>query len=365
MCLRKQRRGAGFTLVELLVVIAIIGVLVALLLPAVQAAREAARRASCTNNLKQLALATLTFEDTRKRFPVDEDLYGNQYPITGWDISSRPPRTAPVSPPDTESVLDRLHGGGWIVEILPQLELQTLYNQFKPGLTATASWRAKTGMNLNEPNFRLALATQPTVLSCPANEFGNARDDQYPYGAASQIVDAPVRVATTCYKGNAGDGQFEFVQPDAPPGFWTYSPAVNCYNGTDCLGLFWRRTYYRKGVKVREISDGLSNTLFIGEASPEDGNSAAWSSDGDWAVTGVQLNWDWKSKGQCVSNTGAVATGQQSCWSNIRGFRSLHPSGVNFSLVDGSVRFLSDSIEHATYRALSTRSADEIVSLAL
>jgi prepilin-type N-terminal cleavage/methylation domain-containing protein len=356
---RVQRRA--FTLVELLVVIAIIGVLVALLLPAVQAAREAARRSSCTNNLKQLALATLNYEDARKHFPFDEDLYGTQYPITGWDISSRPPRTAPVVPADTETL--RLHGGGWIVEILPQLEQQSLYNQFKPGLTPTASWQAKTGMNLNEANFRVALATQPSVLSCPANEFGGARDDQYPYGAASQIVGAPVRVATTCYKGNAGDGQFEFVQPDAPAGFWTYSPAVNCYNGTDCLGIFWRRSYYRKGMKLREITDGLSNTLFIGESSPEDLNSPAWSSDGDWAVTGVQLNWDWKSKGQCVSNAGVVTMGQQSCWSNIRGFRSLHPTGVNFSLVDGSVRFLSDSIEHATYRALSTRSADDVVSL--
>jgi prepilin-type processing-associated H-X9-DG protein len=248
------------------------------------------------------------------------------------------------------------------VEILPQLEQQSLYNQFKPGLTPTASWQAKTGMNLNEISFRAALATQPTVLSCPANESGGARDGQYPYGAVSQVVD-PVRVATTCYKGNAGDGQFEFVQADAPLNFWTYSPPVNCYNGTDCLGIFWRRSYYRKGVKLREITDGTSNTLFIGESSPEDGNSAAWSSDGDWAVTGVQLNWDWRSKGQCVSNAGVVSMGQQSCWSNIRGFRSPHPTGVNFSLVDGSVRFLSDSIEHALYRAMSTRAYEEVVSL--
>jgi prepilin-type N-terminal cleavage/methylation domain-containing protein len=360
----KQRQRGGFTLVELLVVIAIIGVLVALLLPAVQAAREAARRMSCTNNLKQLALATLNYEDSRKHLPFDEDLY-TQYPIAGWDISSRPPRMVPVSPPDTEATLNRLHGGGWIVEVLPQLEMQSLYNQFKPGRTTTASWQSKTGMNLNEAGFRVALATQPTVLSCPANEFGGARDDQYPYSSATQIAGAPVRVATTCYKGNAGDGQFEFVQPDAPPGFWTYNPAVNCYNGTDCVGIFWRKSYYRKGVKLREITDGLSNTLFIGEASPEDTNSPAWSSDGDWAVTGVQLNWDWKSKGQCVSNAGVVTMNQQSCWSNIRGFRSPHPSGVNFSLVDGSIRFLPDSIEHAIYRALSTRSADEVVSFVL
>jgi len=137
---------------------------------------------------------------------------------------------------------------------------------------------------------------------------------------------------------------------------------VNCYNGADCLGIFWRSTSFRGGVKLKEVTDGASNTLLVGESSPEDKNSPAWSSDGDWAVTGVQLNWDFKAKGQCLGRDGNVNYDQQSCWSNIRGFRSHHPGGVNFSLADASVRFLSDSIEHAVYRALSTKAMGEVIS---
>src|SRR5262249_24525341 len=147
-----------------------------------------------------------------------------------------------------------------------------------------------------------------------------------------------------------------------PLGFWTYNPPANCYNRVDCFGIFWRTTYFRGGVKMKEITDGTSNTLLIGEASPEDGNSPAWSSDGDWAITGVQLNWDWKTKGACLDSTGTANSGLRSCWSLIRGFRSYHAGGVNFAFADGNVRMLSDSIEHVTYRSLSTRSGDEVVS---
>lgn len=353
----------AFTLVELLVVIAIIGVLVALLLPAVQAAREAARRASCISNLKQLGLATLNFEESKKRLPYDEDLYGPLYPFNNWDITQTPPRSTGAAP---GSAGLNLHGGGWIVEILPQIEQQALYDRFKIGLTRTATWYGpKTGMNLNDPSFREALAIQPGVLACPANINNGPREDQFPYSSGNHVAGPPWRVATTCYKGNAGDGQFEFVQPELPPtpGYYTYTPAVNCYNGVDCLGIHWRSTSIRGGVKLKEVTDGTSNTFFIGESSPEDGNSAAWSSDGDWAVTGTPINWDWRSKGQCIGSDGVVHMELQSCWSNIRGFRSPHPGGVNLAFGDGNVRFVSNSIDHPVYRALSTRSRDEVVEL--
>jgi prepilin-type processing-associated H-X9-DG protein len=225
----------------------------------------------------------------------------------------------------------------------------------------------KQGMNANNPQLRAAIQNQPEVLLCPSNELRGPRDDQYPYSSSAEVAGAPVSVAVTHYKGNSGDGSFEPSPPESPlgaspKGFWTYNPALNCYNRTDCFGIFWRTTHFRGGVKLKEVSDGTSNTLLVGEASPEDGNSAAWSSDGDWAIAGVQLNWDWQTKGFCLGPNGAPSPGARSCWPLMRGFRSKHPGGVNFAFVDGNVRFLADSIEHLTYRALSTRSAEEVIS---
>jgi len=358
-----QRRVRGaFTLVELLVVIAIIGILVALLLPAVQAAREAARRASCANNLHNLGLAVLNYHDVRRHFPVDEDYY--QPPTFEFNTSNPgDPVNSGYTPVRSDPIRNslKLSGAGWIVEALPQLEQQVLYARFKPFLDG--NWYSKhTGLNANNADLRQAIQVQPEVLLCASNELRGPRSDQYPFSASGQIQGGPVAVAVTHYKGNAGDGAFEPSPPETPLGFWTYNPLANCYNRTDCYGIFWRTTYYRGGVKLKEITDGTSSTLLIGEASPEDGNSPAWSSDGDWAIAGVQLNWDWRSKGACLDGSGATNTGLRSCWPLMRGFRGKHPGGVQFAFVDGNVRFISDSIEHLTYRALSTRSGSEVVS---
>ena len=355
-------RRRAFTLVELLVVIAIIGVLVALLLPAVQAAREAARRASCVNNLHNMALAVLNYQDARGHFPVDEDYYDQTGPFD-FDAANlgNPVNTQYQTVPDPLRAARKLGGAGWIVEVLPQLEQQALYSQFKPYLDLP--WmRLKQGMNANKPELRAALQTQPEILLCPSNELRGPRDDQWPYNSSTDVDGGPVTVAVTHYKGNSGDGAFEPSPAESPLGFWTYNPTMNCYNRTDCFGIFWRTTYFRGGVKMKEIVDGTSNTLLIGETSPEDGNSPAWSSDGDWAIAGVQLNWDWQSKGFCLDSSGTPNPGTRSCWPLMRGYRSKHAGGVNFAFADGNVRFLSESIEHVTYRALSTRSGEEVVA---
>jgi prepilin-type N-terminal cleavage/methylation domain-containing protein/prepilin-type processing-associated H-X9-DG protein len=353
----------AFTLVELLVVIAIIGVLVALLLPAVQAAREAARRAACVNNMHNLAIAVQSYHDARGHFPVDEDYHqSGPFEVDLTNPSSPLNSGYQAVASDPIRVAAKLSGAGWIVEVLPQLEQQSLYNQFKPYLDK-AWYRRKQGMNANVPELRLAIQTQPEVLLCPSNDLRGPRDDQYPYSSnePDYMSNAPAMVAVTHYKGNAGDGAFEPEPPESPAGFWTYNPLVRCYNRTDCYGIFWRTTYWRGGVKIKEISDGTSNTFLLGEASPEDGNSPAWSSDGDWAITGVQLNWDWQSKGLCLGPEGP-SPGLRSCWPLMRGFRGKHPGGVNFAFADGNVRFISESIEHVTYRALSTRAGEEVVS---
>jgi prepilin-type N-terminal cleavage/methylation domain-containing protein/prepilin-type processing-associated H-X9-DG protein len=370
-CKSNVQRKA-FTLVELLVVIAIIGVLVALLLPAVQAAREAARRASCVNNLHNLALAVLNFNDAKAHLPVDEDYYSGGDSTSSspgvFDFNtsnlSDPVNTQFNAVPDPIRAAKKVSGAGWIVEVLPQLEQQALYSQFQPYLDKP--WMIlRQGMNANVPALRIAIQTQPDILLCPSDDLRGPRDDQYPFSTDKQVPGGPVPIAVTHYKGNSGDGAFEEMPKDTsgaqPYGLITYNPVLSCYNRVDCFGLFWRTTYWRGGVKLKEISDGTSNTLLIGEASPEDGNSPAWSSDGDWAITGIELNWDWRSSGFCVGANGNPTLDLQSCWSRMRGFRSKHPSGVNFAFADGNVRFLSDSMEHVVYRALSTRASAEVV----
>ncbi|TWU28360.1 DUF1559 domain-containing protein [Bythopirellula polymerisocia] len=349
----------GFTLVELLVVIAIIGVLVALLLPAVQAAREAARRMSCVNNLKNVALAAINHHDQRGAFPIDED-YFNGNSVQEVDLDSLTfswqPRTKFGIPKEG------LDGGGWIVRVLPYLEQQALYDRFDiPGHGLNGDWNDRQNLGMNytlDPTFRAAVETQPAVLVCPSDEFGGLQPNQFPYSDSSVPFGRELTVATTCYKGNAGDGHFEFLPSFAPqpPGLYTYDPLFQCYTGDDCVGMFWRTTYIRGGVELRQVSDGASNTFLIGESSPVDGNSAAWSSDGDWAITAIKLNWDPQTSGACTN------PGARECWTQNRGFRSNHPGGANFAMVDGSVSFVQDDVNPLVYRALSTRNRGETSS---
>jgi prepilin-type N-terminal cleavage/methylation domain-containing protein len=366
--IQSKRPTHGFTLVELLVVIAIIGILVALLLPAVQAARESARRMQCVSNMKNVALAAINYHDQNKHFPVDEDyLKSNSIQVVDIKaLTSRWDSRATFGTPPKEG----LDGGGWIVRVLPFIEEQSLYDQFDiPNQGVNGQWNGipgNLGMNatldLNSA-FTKALAQQPSVLVCPSDSTaGPAQNTQFPYTDASVPRAPQVVVATTSYKGNAGDGHFELVSPPQPDGFFTYPWSLNsnrgfsCYTGTDCVGVLWRATYINGGVNMRQITDGTSKTYLLGEASPIDGNSAAWSSDGDWAVTAVELNWNAGKSGFCTNPAA------QECWSQYRGFRSFHPGGANFANCDGSVAFVADGINHLAYRAFSTRAGGETIA---
>jgi prepilin-type N-terminal cleavage/methylation domain-containing protein/prepilin-type processing-associated H-X9-DG protein len=352
-------KRTAFTLVELLVVIAIIGILVALLLPAIQAAREAARRAQCSNNSKNIALATLIYHEANKHFPVDEDIYND--PPDDIDLATGKWRGSGAPDPFFDRGL--LSGAGWIVMVLPQLEESALFDQFKPYLDQ--KWYSvKQGLNRNDPTLRAALASQPTVLRCPSDQFPGPRNDQFPYSSGTHVDSPAWTVAVTCYKGNAGDTAYD-KSDDLPPfntplGYWSGGPEyasvgqkMDCHYARDCFGIMWRTSYARGGVKIKEITDGSSHTFLVGEASPVDGISVAWVSECDWATAGIQINWDWRSFPSCVSN------GNPSCYWNMRGFRSSHPGGVQFAFADGSVRFIPDNIDHPVYRALSTRKKGE------
>ncbi len=344
----------GFTLVELLVVIAIIGILVALLLPAIQAAREAARRSACSNNLKNLGLAALNYHDVMKHFPVSNGgPYGGEAPV---------PQT----------------GAGWILNMLPQLEELALFDKFKAYGAFEGFMHARTD-NRGVPNnglysvkdgdsVPLLMQTQLPILRCPTDPADNrVRDDQSEWDV--KTGGGAVPVAVTSYKGVLDDtflGQTfgGTVSNDAftyPSGVYT-EPAPSydsgatrdCHNNLRCRGIYFRQSFQRP-VKISSVTDGTSHTLMIGESLPDyDNHSAAFFANGDWCSCNLPLN--------NLLNVDPAKLNLDFWWDQ-QSFRSMHPGGAQFCLVDGSVRFISDSIDNQAYRVACTRNGGEPISL--
>ena len=352
------RRPRGFTLVELLVVIAIIGILVALLLPAIQAAREAARRASCTNHLKQLGLAVLNYEQSHKIFPTSE----------GWDRSATDDETNVQDAIHPKSPGKYLSGKGWILTILPELEEGSLYDQFRQGGTFDGTGPFVGGLCKNpKSGFGLVsmkngirvpdlMKTQIPVLQCPSDaSVKQLNENHYQWSSCP--------VARTSYTGIADDTWLE-LEPlfnndlsPYPSGIYRpqpFSPSPpndrDCHRGTRCRGIFFRNTWLRP-VKMASITDGTSKTLMIGEDVPEyNRHSAAFYSNGDWCSCNIAINH--------LMNRPPAAIN----WGQEQGFRSRHPGGVHFAACDGSVRFLSESIDNTLFRTSCTRNGDETVT---
>jgi len=302
----------GFTLVELLVVIAIIGILIALLLPAVQSAREAARRTQCANNLKNMGLAVHNYEFTHGTLPTSQ----------GYD-----------APHDgTPAPVDQQTGRGWILNTLPFLEQQALYDRFD---IATGALTA--GQGIARPECRDYLKTQLNVLQCPS-------DSSVQQLSTTQYQLTGIPVALTSYKGVIGDtrmgGGSSIHQGNG----------ADCHTTTNCPGIFWRHTQW-KPIYMANIKDGASNTFLIGEDVPEHNNhSAAFYANGDYASCHAPLNY--------LPNPPTP-----DAWWNVMSFRSRHPGGGHFCLADGSVRFISEGIDYDLYRGLSTKAGGEAVSV--
>jgi prepilin-type N-terminal cleavage/methylation domain-containing protein/prepilin-type processing-associated H-X9-DG protein len=342
----------GFTLVELLVVIAIIGILVALLLPAIQAAREAARRMACSNSLHNIGLAVMNFENAKKRIPYSANYRFEEFDKAMGGTWIGVPNGGKLDPANKGPGVS---GRGWMVEILPQMEEQARYDGIMAGLKTTDG-RKPWDLNGTPSNTGLAVAQnrdflddQLAWLTCPSDPSARPSIDQWYW--------KPFPVATNSYKGVLGDN---VVWSQATS--HTKGTLPDCHNNLNknsatgkiegCNGLFWRTAYYFE-IKLKNITDGQSKTFMVGECVvSQDNHSAALFADGDWAACNQPLNF-------FLPNESQVAT----LWYEVRGFRSLHPGGAQFVMADGSVQFVQDSIDHAVYRAAATRNGGESLSL--
>lgn len=302
----EERQRRGFTLVELLVVIAIIGILIALLLPAVQAAREAARRMQCTNNLKQIALGCYIYQENNKTFPISVGM---------WAEGANPTQN--------------LTGKGWIVSILPQLEQQSMYDSWDlSGVFQNAGY----GGIKNQTNAEL-LATLLPVLDCPSEPSNRDRSLWTLQFQMQNVV-----VALTNYKGVIGDTQM------GGGGSAFTGTVPDCHNTSPCNGTFWRNNY-QNPVRLADYVDGTTQTFIVGEDVPEHNYHSAWAyCNGDYASCHVPINFFPEPPAPGV-------------WQNAIAFKSRHPGGAHFALADGSVHFINEGIEHPIYRALATRDA--------
>ncbi len=254
---RSQRRG--FTLVELLVVIAIIGILVALLLPAVQQAREAARRNGCINNARQLGLALLNHESATQRFPIAADFRnGLNYPPATWNILQLVPasETSPVSNSGTTG------GFSWLVRILPYIEEQALFDKIKSGtqqlkagaFANTATLSGAGTVSATNPHVSTA---QISPFVCPsfAGDETTDGDGLWPVG----VTGKDVGVGTYCAMIGTHFGTINGA-----------NPAKFQDNGALQVGTSLNKG---RGARIGDISDGTSKTIMLTESKEEVANS--------------------------------------------------------------------------------------------
>lgn len=327
MVLKQQRRVSGFTLIELLVVIAIIAVLVALLLPAVQQAREAARRSQCRNNLKQLGLAISNYEASFRVYPPAGIGYG-------WCNASA---TSPATP--------RIHNlNGWTL-LLADLDQQGLYDQFD---FSQAVQGLSTGCCCG-----LMGAVGSTLAGNPA-VHSNILNQQLPAFTCPSDPGNPFQGVGTCYGTTTGTGgaktNYDFITARAD---------FSCNNWSVNAGTNRRMFGENSSCRPASVTDGLSNTLMVGETTLNvyNGRTTSWGYRG-WVMTGVDVETnginDWSYTGQ------PSIPGRLGSWGRSG---SLHTGGAHFTMGDGTVRFVSENINLALLTSLAKIGDNGLVTL--
>jgi prepilin-type N-terminal cleavage/methylation domain-containing protein len=319
--MKRMPEKSGFTLVELLVVITIIGILIALLLPAVQAAREAARLAQCRNNLKQIGLGCVNHEAAQGVFPAG-----------GWGWSSQA---------DPQYGCRWLQPGGWVFNVLPHVELEAIHDM-PLGKTGAAHDAAAEQMRLTW----LPLFKCPSQLRPPRNTADPYSNDY----------------AKTDYAGNGGEvfaanniGDTGLVTSDAnhnmllARGKSYFIPWIKL-----STGIF----YNASETTVADITDGASNTYLAGEKYVYPENSPTdWGESWNMYVGYDDDNCRWVGSIDDVPVSDFVPRPELYGYYMLRWhmFGSAHESGCNFVLCDGSVRLISYEIDAEVHRRLGNR----------
>ena len=312
-------RRRGFTLVEMLVVIAIIAVLIALLLPAVQGAREAARRTQCANNLRQIGLAMLSHEQQKQEFPAGRaQCDGNTSARYGCSSNVDSPRRP---------------GTGGLVWILPWLDEQPLFDAFQSSFSVGGLW-SLSGAEWRTPRVAAVMASRPPVMVCGS-------DTSEPH--IRNLAGFPL-VAVGSYALSAGT-----MGPSH-----TSSQDAKHFN----TGMF---RYLDKRADLH-IKDGFSNTFLAGESV----NNHTNNSRNIWTMGARHI--DTLRTTECPPNTSVGPVPCATAWvydanNTYNGdFASRHPGGLQFVFVDGHTTWVSDTVDMTVYRALSTVAGRETVS---
>jgi prepilin-type processing-associated H-X9-DG protein len=306
-------------LIELLVVIAIIGVLIALLLPAVQAAREAARRAQCTNNLKQIGLAMHNYHDL---------------------VGALPPGLLSRPGPDGDNIGP---GWGWASMMLPELEQSPLF------------YSINFALPIEVPANQTSRLTKISTFFCPSDASFKAQITIVDDSTSNTVLGTPIcDVAASNYVGCFGKGD--------PSSLYPYSPTDNPPGRDRGEGLFFRNSL----VRIADITDGTSNTLAFGEKSQ---NLAQITWTGAITHAAVPITLLQAEDGLSpesgdalvVAHTGEL-NGPNSIPAHADQFWARHPGGANFCFADGSVRFIKERRPLPLFQSLATRSGGEVLS---